>query len=63
MPKEYNTPEELQLTIIKCVKNIFLKITPDVIENLYIKENLTLLAQALSISENILANEVYGPLR
>ncbi|XP_055307630.1 uncharacterized protein LOC129571804 [Sitodiplosis mosellana] len=56
-------PEELQLATINCFEIIFLKITSEVVEKIYIKENLNLLAQVLSISENILANGVCGPLR
>lgn len=58
-----STSEELKLAIVNCFEIIFLKISSECIEKVYIKENLNLIAQVLWISENILANELSGTLR
>lgn len=63
MSTQIDLSEELQFSIINCFEIIFRSITPDVIRNFYIKENLNLISQVLWISENILANEKYKPLR
>lgn len=55
--------EETKLSIINCMNVIFQQVTLEVINKLYTKENLNLLAQVLSICENILANERYTCLR
>lgn len=55
--------EELQLAIVNCFEIIFLKISSETIEKVYIEENLNLIAQVLWMNENILANELSGTLR
>lgn len=58
-----NLSEELKLNIIKCVEATYRRSTSDVIEQFYGKQNLNVIAQSLSITENILSNESYRPLR
>lgn len=55
--------EELKLAIINCFEVIFRKATWDAVRQFYSKDNLNLLAQVLSISENILSKENYRTLR
>lgn len=58
-----NLSEELKLAIINCIEITFRRVASNVIPKFYTKENLNILAQILSISENILAKENYKPLR
>lgn len=58
-----NLSEELKLNIIKCVEATYRRSTSDVIEQFYEKQNLNIIAQSLSITENVLSNESYRPLR
>lgn len=58
-----NLSEELKLNIIKCVEATYRRSTSDVIEQFYGKQNLNVIAQSLSITENILSSESYRPLR
>lgn len=58
-----NLSEEFKLAIINCIECTFHRTTSIVIGKFYTKENLNILAQILSISEHILANENYKPLR
>lgn len=58
-----NLSEELKLNIINCFEMIFRQALPEVVIKFYNRENLNLLAQVLSISEYILANETYKLLR
>lgn len=58
-----NLSEELKLAIINCIEVTFRRVASNVVQKFYTKENLNILAQILSISENILAKENYKPLR
>lgn len=58
-----NLSEELKLAIINCIEVTFRRVAPIVISKFYTKENLNILAQILSISEQILDKENYKPLR
>lgn len=58
-----NLSEELKLAIINCIEITFRRTASHVIAKFYTKENLNILAQCLSISENILAKEKHKPLR
>lgn len=58
-----NLSEEYKLSIMTCIGSIFRKATPDVIKGFYSKENLNLVAQILFLSEQIVAQEKYRPLR
>lgn len=58
-----NLSEEFKLAVVDCIEITFRRTTPIVVGKFYTKDNLNILAQILSISENILAQETYKPLR
>lgn len=58
-----NLSEEFKLAVIKCMAATFRRAVSNVIEEMYITENLNLIAHILSISQCVIANETYRPLR
>lgn len=55
--------EELKLGSINCFESIFRRCTQEVIKEFFVSSNLNLLAQVLSICENIISTEESKPLR
>lgn len=58
-----NLSEEFKLAVMKCFSATFRRALSSVIEEFYTKNNLSLIAYILSISQFIIANETYRPLR
>lgn len=58
-----NLSEEFKLATMKCFTMVFRRILSEVIEEFYCKENLNLIAHIVSISQHVIANETYRPLR
>lgn len=58
-----NLSEELKLAILNCFEVTFRTATAQTIREFYAKDNLNMLAQVLSVSENILSKESYRTLR
>lgn len=58
-----NISEQLKLCTLTCFETIFRRAKSEVVEQFYIKDNLGLLAQVLSVNEVILSQEANLPLR
>lgn len=58
-----NLSEELKLAIVNCFDVTFRKATKQVIQEFFTKDNLNILAQVLSVNENIVSKESYRALR
>lgn len=58
-----NLSEELKLAIVNCFDVTFRKATKQTIQEFFTKDNLNILAQVLSVNENIVSKESYRALR
>lgn len=58
-----NLSEELKLAIVNWFDVTFRKATKQTIQEFFTKDNLNILAQVLSVNENIVSKESYRALR
>lgn len=55
--------EELKLAIVNCVEAALRRSTYEVVEHFYVKDNLILIAQMLSVCVELIKSETYRQLR